>query len=457
MQRDSIGYVLTTDSAEAAAAFGRAVTSYLAWRTDTMDHLAAATDADPGFALPYAVKGLLMMGLRKPELRASARDLLAAARAARPAASERERRYVAALDACLGDRITEAVTHYEGIANAHPHDLLALRLSQFELFWLGEVAWMRDISERAAPAWGEGDPNLSTYLAVRAFGLEENGAYALAERCGKRAVELAPHDPWGAHAVAHVLFMQGRLEDGIAWCSGLSGNWDAANHIRHHNWWHLALFHAEARNYDDALAIYDDRLRDLDSPLIQAMPDFYVDIQNDVALLARLELRGVDVGHRWGDIGDLAAARIGNHTHAFTSAHCALGLAAAGRFAEADALVRDMHAYAAQDRGTLGPRYRLAAIPAAEASIAHRKGEHQRVIDILLPARRNLWQMGGSHAQRDLFFQLLADSAHRLGRADILVILFEEMRTVGLEHLEERSSYADALATLHAQERPCKQ
>lgn len=57
--------------------------------------------------------------------------------------------------------------------------------------------------------------------------------------------------------------------------------------------------------------------------------------------------------------------------------------------------------------------------------------------------------MGGSHAQRDLFFQLLADSAQRLGRTDILSILFEEMRSLGLEHLEERSSYADALAALH--------
>jgi tetratricopeptide (TPR) repeat protein len=449
MQQDSIGHTLTTDSAEAAAAFDRAVASYVAWRTDTIHHIQAANDADPEFALPYAARGILTNSLRKPELRASAEEMLTAALAARPPETERERRYIAALDAAIRGRITEAVTHYEAIARAHPHDLLALRLSQLELFWIGEVAWMRDISERAAPAWSDSDRDLSAYLAVRAFGLEENGAYAEAERCGKKAIELDPSDPWGAHAVAHVLIMQGRLKEGIEWCSSLSANWGAVNHIRHHNWWHLAIFHTEARNYHDALAIYDDRLRDMDSPLMQAIPDFYIDIQNDVALLQRLELRGVDVGHRWSEIGDLAAARIGNHTHPFTSAHCALGLAATGRFAEAEELVRQMHAFVAQDRGALGPRYALAAIPAAEAAIAYQKGEHQRVLDILLPARRNLWQMGGSHAQRDLFFQLLADSAHRLGRADFLVVLFEELRSVGLQHLEERSSYADALAALH--------
>lgn len=448
MQQDSHGHALTTESAEATAAFDRAVASYVAWRTDTMDHIKAATEADPDFALPYAAKGILMLSLRKPDLCAAAEKLLATARAARTPETERERHYIAALEAAIGGRITEAVTHYEAIADAHPHDLFALRLSQFELFWIGEVAWMRDISERAASAWGDTDPGLGAYLAIRAFGLEENGAYAEAERCGKKAIELDPNDPWGAHAVAHVLIMQGRLKDGIDWCSGLSQNWGAVNHIRHHNWWHLALFHIEARNYDDALAIYDKRLRDMDSPLMQAIPDFYVDIQNDVALLQRLELRGVDVGDRWSDVGDLAAARIGNHTSPFTSAHCALGLAAAGRFAEAEDLVRGIHAFVAEDRGTFGPRYALAVIPAAEASIAHRKGEHQRVLDILLPARRNLWQMGGSHAQRDLFFQLLADSADRLGRTDILSVFFDEMQSVGLEHLEERSSYADALASL---------
>ncbi len=449
MQQDVYGYQMTTDSPEAAAAYSAAVDSYIAWHTDTMDHIKAANEADPDFALPYAAKGILMIGLRKPELRAPAQKMLAAARAARPPETEREHRYITALEAAIDGRITEAVSHLEAVARDHPKDLFALRLTQFELFWIGEVEWMRDISERAAPGWQAGDPGLAAFLAIRAFGLEETGNYDAAERHGRQAIELNPDDPWGAHAVAHVLIMQGRLKDGIDWCTGLSGNWGEANHIRHHNWWHLALFHTEARNYDDALDIYDNRLRDLSSPLMQAVPDFYVDIQNDVALLQRLELRGVDVGNRWQDIVDLSLARKGNHTSPFTSAHCALGLAAAGRFDDADELIDAMHAFVAEDRGSLGPRYALSAIPAAEAAVAHRKADYQRVIDVLMPARRNLWQMGGSHAQRDLFFQLLADAAHRLGRVDILAVMFEEMHGIGLAHLEERSSYADALAALH--------
>ncbi len=450
MQTDRSGASLTTDSADAAAAFDAAVSGYIAWRTDAMAHLDAAIAADPDFALPYAVKGLLATGLRKPDATAAATALRETARAARPPETERERRYLAALDAALAGRITEAATQYELIARAAPRDLLALRLSQFELFWIGEVAWMRDISERAATAWRPQDPGYGSFLAIRAFGLEETGAFAEAERCGREAVERDPGDPWAAHAVAHVLVMQGRLREGAAFLGGLTGEWGHVNNMRHHNWWHLALFHVEAGDYPAALAIYDERLRDLDSPLMRAMPDFYVDIQNDAALLQRLELRGVDVGDRWGPVADLAATRIGNHASPFTSAHCVLALAAAGRFAEAAETLRLMRAFAAEDRGALGPRFALAAIPAAEAAVAHRSGDLQGVIEALAPARRNLWQMGGSHAQRDLFHQLYADAALRLGRRDLLAIFFEEMRGVGLEHLEERSSYADALASLAA-------
>ena len=448
MQRDQWGHSLTTGSAEAAAAMDRAVNAYVGWRTDVMDHLAAALEADPDFALPHVAKGILICSLRKPELNGKARALLDAARSARPPETARERRYMDALAAATGGHVTEAASHYETIARENPHDLFALRLSQFELFWIGEVGWMRDISERAAPRWSADVPGYAAYLSIRAFGLEETGAYLSAETYGREAIARDPTDCWGAHAVAHVLVMQARLKDGIDWMDGLTGNWSAANHIRHHNWWHLALFHIERDDHAAALDIYDNRLRDLDSPLLKAMPDFYVDIQNDVALLQRLELRGVDVGDRWAAIAELARPRIGNHASPFTSAHCALALAAAGDDADADELVRQMRAFVAENPNALAPRYALAALPAGEAAVAYRRGDHGRVIDLLMPAHRNLWQMGGSHAQRDLFFQLLADSARKLDRRDILRTLFDDFEAIGLEHAAERSSYADAMAAL---------
>ena len=278
-----------------------------------MSNLDAALAADPEFALAHAARGILLESLKKPELHPAVADALQAASKARPTASIREQHYLAALEAALAGCVTEAVTHYQQIVIDHPHDLFAMRLAQSELFWIGEVGWMRDISEHAASQWSAAVAGYPAYLSIRAFGLEENGDYQRAEKYARLAVELDPAECWGAHAVAHVQIMQGRNADGVAWLSTLSANWSAANHIAHHLWWHLALFHTEQGDYAAGLEIYDGRLRDLDSPLMQAMPDFYVDIQNDTALLQRLEFRNVDIGNRWAPIADLASARIGNH------------------------------------------------------------------------------------------------------------------------------------------------
>lgn len=445
MATDERGLEFTTDSTAAAAAYNAAAISFFAWRTDVMGGLNAALAADPDFSLAHAIKGLMLFSLRQPAANGAAAKNLGAARAARNRCTAREQAYIAALDASLQGDVLGAVGIYEQIAAAHPLDLLAIRFAQLELFWLGEARWARDISERAASAWSDAVPGFSAFLAVRSFGLEEAGQLQEAEAAGRQAIDIDPGDCWAAHAVAHVMEMQGRLSDGVAWLDGLQAHWDGANHIVHHLWWHRCLFEAERGNMEEALSVYDQFVRNPASPLVQAMPDFYLDIQNCAALLLRLELRGLDVGARWADIADIAEARIGNHASPFTSAHAAITLMAAGREERAEELLRRMRAFAAEEAGTLGQRYAAAAIPAARAAIAHRKGEHEAVVAGLMAHRRSLWQMGGSHAQRDLFFQVLADSALQLGRKDVLRLLLDDASAIGFSGLEMRSSYAEAV------------
>ena len=446
MQRDHWGYHLSTESADAATAQIKAYQSFSRWRTDMMLQLDNATAADPDFALPYVMKGLIIASLRKPELMGKAQALFDKASAARPPESAREKLYFKALNENLAGRLCGTINAFDEITMLCPHDLFAHRQAQAELFWQGEVEWMRDINDRAANVWTKDVPGFAHYQAIRAFGLEETGNYAEAERCAREAVELDPAECWGAHAMAHILVMQARLDEGVDWINDLTGNWDGCNHIVHHNWWHLALFHCERGDYQAALDIYDNRLRDLNSPLMQAMPDYFVDLQNDVAILQRLELRGVDAGSRWEPIADLAQAWTGNTTSGFTAAHAALALAAAGRFAAANELVEKMAArIAADEAGDIAGKLTLATLPTCKAAIAFRRHDHQTVLDVLYPVRRQLWHMGGSHAQRDLFFQLLWTSAYQLGEIGKLGVIRAELETLGFEHMDERTSYREVI------------
>ena len=88
-------------------------------------------------------------------------------------------------------------------------------------------------------------PHYGTLLACRCFAHEECGLYTEAEAAGRAAIAHDPSDVWAAHGVAHVLEMQGRRAEGIAWINGLRGNWDGASNLRHHLWWHAAMFHLE--------------------------------------------------------------------------------------------------------------------------------------------------------------------------------------------------------------------
>jgi tetratricopeptide (TPR) repeat protein len=441
--QDERGHAMTTDSAKAAGAIDLAVHNFLHWKAAIMPNVKAALEADPGFGFGHALNGLLLHGARNAGFGAKIAESLAVAQAAEPTMSERERLYVAALEAASQGRIAESVAIYEIILARNPSDLLAQRLSQMELFWIGEMAWSADISAKAAPHWDAGVPGYNIHLSCRAFDLEETHSFEAAERLGRQAVEIDPSDVWGTHAVAHVMIMQGRHDEGVAWLDGLKDHWADANQMLLHLWWHRCLFHLERGEPEAALEIYDAWVRNRDLPLLQAMPDLYIDLQNGASMLLRLELRGLDVGHRWDELAELTLKRLEDHTSPFTSAHYAVILAAGGHFREAEALVASMEAFASADAGTLGPRYRAAVIPAARAAIAHRKGQHQQVVDQLMPARRMLWQMGGSHAQRDLFFLLLADSARRLDRRDLQAIVLKDIEAAGFTDPALRVGYAE--------------
>jgi hypothetical protein len=120
MQQDERGYAITTQSAEAASALDTAIHNFLHWKADIIPNLKKALAAEPDFGFGHAVNGLILHGARHIGLRSKIEASLAAAQAAAGDLTERERLYVAALDAAAGGRIAESVSIYETILAHHP-------------------------------------------------------------------------------------------------------------------------------------------------------------------------------------------------------------------------------------------------------------------------------------------------------------------------------------------------
>ena len=106
MIQDQWNHGLTTDVPAAAEALDRAFHAYYHFDTDILKQLDAAIEADPDFALPHAARGILLESLKKSALHPAVENALAAAKAARPPANERERQYIAALEAALAGNVT---------------------------------------------------------------------------------------------------------------------------------------------------------------------------------------------------------------------------------------------------------------------------------------------------------------------------------------------------------------
>ena len=406
--QDLHGLPLTTTSAAAAQAFNRSLESYLGYRADLTAQAKAVLEADEDFALGHCLMGYLMMLTYHSGHAGLAANAQRQAAALASGATPREQGHVEALGRWVAGDLGGAFARWEMLLAEHPTDVLALRLAHFNYFWTGRVAGMRASLERVAPAWSGAMPAYPTLLSCLAFALEESGHYAEAERHGRRAVELDPADVWGTHAVAHVMEMQGRRDEGIAWLAALEPHWQGKSGIVHHLWWHRALFHLGRGETDAVLELYDRRFRNLASPLVEAMPDLYIDVQNAASMLFRLELRGVDVGGRWTELADKAEKRIGDCLSVFTLPHWMMALAATGRDASANAFLDAMR----KNRNPVVPDV---ALPVCEAVLAHRHGKHERVVSLMTPVVGRLQQLGGSHAQRDVLQQLYRASLTSTG------------------------------------------
>ena len=444
MHTDHRGHTITTTSKDAATKFSDAVERFVQRQINVVSILQESIDADPHCAMSQATFGLMLHGARNTGFKASMQTTLEKARATASGSSRREQHYVNALScACDGD-LHATVDCFENILKQHPNDLLALTLAQGELFWLGEMQQSSRLSASVAKDWREDIPGYSEFLGLRAFDLEETGNYKDAEAAGRKAVSLRHTNVWGAHAVAHVLLMQRRHQEGLDWLTDKQSSWSQTNQMKFHIWWHQCLFHLERNEYDALLEHYDRWIRNRNDDLVIAMPDLYIDIQNGASMLWRLEHSGVDVGDRWQEMAELAIHRLEDMSSPFTSAHYAVILAATGQHEQCDRLIEHMRAFAKNSKQTLSQRYTDAAIPAAEGAVAHRKGNYKKTLTIMLPARHHLWQMGGSHAQQDLFHQIMVDAAVKLKQHDTAALLLQEIEAIGFTEPARNVAYKAA-------------
>ena len=365
----------------------------------------AALAESPEFVMAHALKAWLHLLGTEPAGVPVAHAALETAM--RFPVNDQEQRHLIAISHLVDGRWHMASRVLEDLTIDYPRDLLALQVGHQLDFFRGDARMLRDRIVRALPAWSPDLPGYHAVLGMEAFGLEETGHYGEAERRGRMAVELEPRDAWAQHAVAHVLEMQSRHRDGIAWMRGNSENWSRESFFAVHNWWHLALYHLDLGEIDEVLALFD-------GPIYGARSRVILDMVDASALLWRLMLRGFPAGDRWNAVADAWEPVKDAGLYAFNDAHAMMAFVGAGRRDSARRVLETQ--VAAMQRGGDNVIFtREVGRPVALAIAAFGDGNYAETARLLRSVRNIAHRFGGSHAQRDVLDLTLIEASLRGG------------------------------------------
>lgn len=402
---DLNGHRVSGANPNAVEHFNSAMTQLRCYLGDPLAGVKSAIAEAPEMTMAHVLDAYLNMLGTEPMGIALARD--AHSRAAALPATEREAMHVATAGYLANGHWRAAGRVLEDLTAQNPHDLLALQVGHQIDFFTGATRMLRDRIARVESHWHEGMPGYHAVLSMLAFGLEETADYQRAEALGRKSVELEPRDGWGWHAVAHVMEMQQRADEGAAWLGDHAATWSEGSFFAIHNWWHLALFHLALDDIDRVLTLVDQRIIGTQSPVV-------LDMLDASAILWRLHLRGTDVGSRWQSLAARWAAVSAQSTYAFNDMHAMMAFAGAGRLSDAEGLLNAQQRAVDQDDDNRD-FLREVGQEATHAIYDFAIGRYRESTERLRKIRPVAHRFGGSHAQRDLIDQTLIEAASRAG------------------------------------------
>jgi len=389
---------------------------------DPTETLATTLEKDPEFVLGHVFNASALLMMSERQYLPAIRQSIETAESLAAKSNDREKALTSAARHWMEGSWDQATIIWDRVLADYPRDALAVQCAHLTDFYLGDAVNLRDRIGRVLGHWDRDTPGFSYILGMQAFGLEECNQFEKAEETARTALEIEARDGWSVHAVAHVLEMQNRYEEGCEFMTSRSDDWAPGNGFASHNWWHLALFYMESEDFNSALSLYDEQI------LPGGESDVSLQMLDASALLWRLLLQGIDVGGRWKTIADLWECKtpVENGYYAFNDLHAVIALVGDSRIKEARTVLAAVEAAAEQNPVLTGMMARDVGAPACRAMIAFAEERYDTVIENLYPIRSIASRFGGSNAQRDILSQTLIEAAIRGGQSGLAGNLLNE-------------------------------
>jgi len=252
---------------------------------------------------------------------------------------------------------------------------------------------MLELTESVRPALSDD----SYTLGYHAFALEENRRFDEALPLAEHALALNPKNAWAVHAVAHVLYERGENDRGIDALPPKIYPCDHLGYFRNHLLWHLALLHLAEGRYERVGKMFQSVFGDI--PIAIGS-----DLQDSVSLAWRLDLFGHPDPKRWAHLGAAARGWLDMPLLLFHDLHVGMALASSGDWTSAELQLERLRGRGKKSRNVTLPEV---VVPLLEGLHAFARGEYAEAVGKIDPIEGRIVEVGGSHAQREVFHDTL--------------------------------------------------
>jgi tetratricopeptide (TPR) repeat protein len=362
----------------------------------------------------------LMGGMAAPRLdgrldeKLAAFNRLVADRRAAGSLNEHEALHADVVNCWASSDLKRSARVLERLVTGYPEDVAAVKMAQDTYFFLGQGMAMRSSVAaslaRLNRSGGGGSSNpLKGYVhGMMAFAFEESNMYPEAQREALEALKLNPRDTWAIHNYAHCLEMQAKSQEGLKWMLDRQPDWEPCQSLACHQYWHTALFHISNEHFDEAVALLDEQVL---SRCVAGCSS--LDLHDAASMVYRMELVDLfgktgkqsegdnDNNKRWSGVYELCKSHKRDHLIGFNDAHFMMSYLGAGDLGAARELIETIDETPGLNEG------QTVVKPLLEAMYKFKQGAYGECVELLEPIRFEIVKIGGSHAQRDVFEQLL--------------------------------------------------
>ena len=228
-------------------------------------------------------------------------------------------------------------------------------------------------------------------------------------------VNLQPNDSWAVHNIAHVYEMTSRLSKGIEFLNDTEATWMQSEGLSPHILWHKGLYYIETNQREQVQEVLAKLYRRLEEKNGQIF-----DLMDTTSLMFRCEMADEKIdADQWNQIVKYWQPHISDAgSFVFNDIHMLIGVCGAQRKDLCNEVLKNINKYPAQFSSnctqTQAQITGQVGIPLTNAIMKYYEKDYITVVNELIGIKDKIVNIGGSHAQRELFDQLLLSASMKI-------------------------------------------